>query len=74
MIPPLDPLLWTGYELVSLPDTDGGKPIAVLSVKTLANGAVTTYIEPHSNPTIVLAASEIANSVAPSVIHFSQPS
>ena len=70
----LDPLLWTSYELVTLPDTDGGKPIAILSVKTLANGAVTTYIEPHSNPTIILAASEIANSVAPSVIHFSQPS
>jgi len=70
----LDPLLWTSYELVTLPDTDGGKPIAVLSVKTLANGAVTTYIEPHTNPTLVLATSEIANSVAPSVIHFSQPS
>lgn len=70
----LDPLLWSSYELVTLPDTDGGKPIAVLSVKTLANGAVTTYIEPHSNPTLVLATSEIANSVAPSVIHFSQPS
>jgi hypothetical protein len=43
----LDPLLWSSFELVSLPDTDAGAPIAVLCVKTLADGSVGTYIEPR---------------------------
>jgi len=68
----LDPLLWTSYEFVTLPDTDGGAAIAVLSVKTLANGAVVVFTEPHG--TLVLQGiSEVANAVAPSVHLFSQP-
>lgn len=66
----LDPLLWTSYGFVTLPDTDGGAPIAVLSVKTLVNGAVVVFTEPHS--TLVLQGiSEVANAVAPSVHLFS---
>jgi hypothetical protein len=45
----LDPLLWTSFDLVTLPDTDAGAPIAVLSVKTLPNGSVGVFIEPHHN-------------------------
>jgi len=66
----LDPLLWTSYEFITLPDTDGGAAIAVLSVKTLANGAVVVFTEPHG--TLVLQGiSEVANAVAPSVHLFS---
>jgi len=66
----LDPLLWTSYGFVTLPDTDGGAPIAVLSVKTLVNGAVVVFTEPHS--TLVLQGiSEVANAVTPSVHLFS---
>lgn len=43
----LDPLLWSAFELVTLPDTDAGNPIAVLCVKTLPNGAVSVFIEPR---------------------------
>jgi len=66
----LDPLLWTGYGLVTLPDTDGGAAIAVLSVKTLANGAVVVFTEPHSS-LVLQGISEVANAVAPSVHLFS---
>jgi len=68
----LDPLLWTSYELVTLPDTDGGAAIAVLSVKTLANGAVVVFTEPHSS-LVMQGITEVANAVAPSVQLFSQP-
>jgi hypothetical protein len=67
----LDPLLWTSYELVTLPDTDGGAAIAVLSVKTLANGAVVVFTEPHSS-LVMQNITEVANAVAPSVQLFSQ--
>ena len=68
----LDPLLWTSHELVTLPDTDGGAAIAVLSVKTLTNGAVAVFTEPHSS-LVMHGITEIANAVAPSVQLFSQP-
>lgn len=61
----LDPVLWTSYELITLPDTDAGRPIAVLSVKTLPNGAVAVFVEPHINLPLV---TEVANAVAPSVV------
>jgi hypothetical protein len=67
----LDPLLWTSFELLTLPDTDGGAPIAVLSVKTLSNGAVGVFVDPHTN--LVLGNfGELANAVTPSVLVFSQ--
>jgi hypothetical protein len=68
----LDPLLWTSYGLGTLPDTDGGAAIAVLSVKTLANGAVVVFTEPH-NSLVMQGITEVANAVAPSVQLFSQP-
>ncbi len=68
----LDAVLWSSYELMTLPDTDGGSAIAVLSVKTLGNGAVAVFVEPH--PSILLqTTNELANSVAPSVLVFSHP-
>jgi hypothetical protein len=66
----LDPLLWTSYEFITLPDTDGGAAIAVLSVKTLANGAVVVFTEPHGS-LVLQGISEVANAVAPSVHLFS---
>jgi hypothetical protein len=68
----LDALLWRSFELLSLPDTDGGAPIAVLSVKTLPNGAVSVFVEPRSN-SVLGSLSQIANAVSPSVLVFSQP-
>ena len=68
----LDTLLWSSYELMTLPDTDGGAAIAVLSVKTLANGAVAVFVEPH-NSLVMQGISEVANAVSPSVLVFSQP-
>ncbi len=67
----LDPILWTSYELITLPDTDGGSPIAVLSVKTLGNGAVAVFIEPHHNPALGTI-SGIATGVLSGVV-LSQP-
>jgi hypothetical protein len=41
----LDAMLWSGFKLLQLPDTNANAPIAVLSVKTMANGDVNIYIE-----------------------------
>jgi hypothetical protein len=68
----LDPILWTSYDLVTLPDTDNGEPIAVLSVKTLANGAVAVFMEPRRN--LVLGSiTEFSNAVTPAVVNLAQP-
>ncbi len=42
----LDPLLWSPFDLLIFPDTNDGQPYSILSVKTLPNGDVSTYIEP----------------------------
>jgi hypothetical protein len=68
----LDPVLWRSFELITLPDTDGGTPIAVLSVKTLPNGVVSVFVEPQKNH-VLGSLSELANAVTPSVFVFSQP-
>ena len=68
----LDPLLWTSFELLSLPDTDAGAPIAVLSVKTLPNGAIGVFVEPQNN-SVLGNISVLANAVTPTVQLFSQP-
>lgn len=68
----LDPLLWQSFELMALPDTDGGAAIAVLSVKTLANGAVVVFVEPHQLR-LLDGIGDLANAVATTVIQFSQP-
>lgn len=68
----LDPLLWQSFELMTLPDTDGGAAMAVLSVKTLANGAVVVFVEPH-HLRLLDGIGDLANSVATTVIQFAQP-
>jgi hypothetical protein len=67
----LDPLLWTSFEVVTLPDTDNGDPIAVLSVKTLPNGAVATFVEPRGY--LVRPQDVVTNSVQPTVTVFTPP-
>lgn len=42
----LDSFLWRGHELVRLPDTDDRDAFAVLSVKTMPDGSVLTFVEP----------------------------
>ena len=42
----LDPLLYVPVTLIEIPDTDSDSPIAVLSAKTMVDGAVRLYIEP----------------------------
>jgi hypothetical protein len=42
----LDPLLWRRFDVLKLPDTNAGQPIALLSVKTMRSGEVNLYIEP----------------------------
>jgi hypothetical protein len=66
----LDPLLWTSYEFITLPDTDAGAPIAVLSVKTLPNGVVGVFLEPTNR--VLTSISGLTNAVAPSVVVFAQ--
>lgn len=44
--PRLDGLLYKRVDLMDIPDTDGGDPIALLSAKTLPDGSVVVYIEP----------------------------
>jgi hypothetical protein len=64
--------LWTSYELITLPDTDDGQPIAVLSVKTLGNGAVALFAEPRRN--LVLGSiTELSNAVTPLAVNLAQP-
>jgi hypothetical protein len=46
----LDNLLFEQVTLIELPDTSGGKPVAVLSVKTMPDGGVAIFIEPSSTP------------------------
>jgi hypothetical protein len=41
----LDAMLWAGFKLLQVPDTNAGAPIAVLSVKTMSSGDVNLYIE-----------------------------
>lgn len=67
----LDPLLWTSFEVVTVPDTDKGDPIAVLSVKTLPNGAVATYVEPRGD--LVLHPEVVINAVHPTITVFTPP-
>jgi hypothetical protein len=68
----LDALLWASFELLTLPDTDADAPIAVLSVKTLPNGAVGVFVEPHHN--LIMSGIELFTSaVTPSSILFAQP-
>lgn len=50
--PRLDGLLYQRVDLMQIPDTDGGDPIALLSAKTLPDGEVVVYIEPD-DPLIV---------------------
>lgn len=68
----LDPLLWQSFELMTLPDTDAGAAVAVLSVKTLANGAVVVFVEPN-HIRLLNGIGDLANVVATSVIQFAQP-
>jgi hypothetical protein len=68
----LDPLLWTRFELLTLPDADAGAPIAVLAVKTLPNGNVGVFVEPHRN--LILGNMEVfTNAVTPVSTLFAQP-
>ncbi len=42
----LDPLLWSPFDILTFPDTNDGEAYSILSVKTMPNGDVNTYIEP----------------------------
>ena len=44
----LDGLLFEKVTLIDLPDTDGGRPLAVLSAKTMPDGTVAVFVEPNS--------------------------
>lgn len=43
----LDGELWQPLELIPIDDTDAGSPLAVLSVKTMADGRINIFIEPN---------------------------
>ncbi|MBV8037114.1 hypothetical protein [Roseateles sp.] len=68
----LDPLLWQSYEVMTLPDTDGGAAMAVLSVKTLANGAVVVFVEPRHFH-LLDGIGDLANVAAATVVQLTQP-
>jgi LGFP repeat-containing protein len=65
----LDPLVWSSFELLTLPDTDAGAPIAILSVKTLQNGNVVVFAEPKSGHLLVGAADRLQG-LAPATVVF----
>ena len=46
----LDPALWVEFDLFPIDDTEAGRPVAVLSVKTMSNGEVLVFIEPADRP------------------------
>jgi len=68
----LDPLLWQSFELMTLPDTDSGAAMAVLSVKTLANGAVVVFVEPN-HIRLLNGIGDLANLVTTPIFQFAQP-
>ena len=68
----LDPLLWQSFELMTLPDTNDGAAMAVLSVKTLANGAVVVFVEPR-HIHLLDGIGDLANVIATTVVQFAQP-
>jgi uncharacterized protein with LGFP repeats len=51
--PRLDPLLWSPFDILTFPDTNGGDPYSILSVKTMPNGDVNTYIEPKARAIVI---------------------
>lgn len=68
----LDSLLWQSFELMTLPDTDAGAAMAVLSVKTLVNGAVVVFVEPN-HIRLLNGIGDLANVVTTPIIQFAQP-
>jgi hypothetical protein len=48
----LDAFLWSAFDILTFPDTNDGKPISILAVKTMPNGDVNTYIEPEPAPLV----------------------
>jgi hypothetical protein len=60
----LDALLWSPFALLVLPDTNDGNPYSILSVKTLSNGDVNTYIEPQDMLMTLTATGTLTNVVA----------
>jgi len=54
----LDPLLWSPFDILTFPDTNDGDPYSILSVKTMPNGDVNTYIEPKS---LAISAIDVAH-------------
>jgi len=49
----LDALLFAPVELIGLPDSDDGRPIAVLSAKTMPDGTVCLFVEPAPESRLV---------------------
>ncbi|MDL9980029.1 LGFP repeat-containing protein [Microbacterium sp. ASV49] len=45
--PRLDTLLYRRVELIDIPDTEDGNPIALLSAKTMPDGTVALFVEPR---------------------------
>ena len=64
----LDPLLWSPFDLLIFPDTNDGSPYSILSVKTMPNGDVNTYIEPRP----LLESTVIHNILNPTILGVNQ--
>lgn len=43
----LDTELWNGLDLMPIDDTEAGKPLAILSVKTMPDGRINIFVEPN---------------------------
>jgi hypothetical protein len=43
----VDPLLWKSIPILEIDDMEAGKPFSILSVKTMSDGQVFTFIEPE---------------------------
>ena len=66
--PRLDALLYQRVDLIDVPDTNDGDPVAVLSAKTLPDGSVVVFIEPNDPLVVSGAFTHISDALGTSVV------
>jgi hypothetical protein len=59
----LDLLLWSPFDILTFPDTNNGAAYSILSVKTMTNGDVNTYIEPNTSLAVNINRATLETSV-----------
>ena len=66
--PRLDALLYKRVDLIDVPDTNDGDPVALLSAKTLPDGSVVVFIEPNDPLVVSGAIDHISDALVTGVV------